>query len=286
MNIVLTHGILGFGKIGSLSYFNGIGEHLQNRFGVKVLTARLDPEAGIPERARQLRTQILAGLEPAPGRASVLDPEQAVHLIAHGTGGLDSRYLVSPSNGQNIAHLITSLTTVGTPHRGSLLADFFFQFFEGGRRAALLETRIRRTLEFLDISPPRLHDLTTSVLQIFDRDCVDSREVRYFWTCGLGRSAGPKTSNILSPAYEFIRLQGKTHAERCNDGAVTLASAEHGEAVGKPWSGDHFDIVGHDLDQVGYNPDDRPAGFNYAEKYGEILETIGTLRKDKTPTPG
>jgi triacylglycerol lipase len=286
MNIILVHGILGLGKIGSLSYFNGIEEHLQSRFGARILTVKLDPAQSIKERAEQLRAQILTGLKARFGESSGLDPAEATHIIAHSMGGLDSRYLLSPKNERNLAPLITSLTTIGTPHRGSPLADFFFQFFDGANQAAVLKNKIRKTLEFFEISTARLHDLTTPVLHMFDRDYYDHSDVRYFWTAGIGRSGSLKTANPLAPAYEFIHLQGKAKNERCNDGAVTLASAMHGEAIGKPWLGDHFDLVGHDLNSVLFSPDDRPTGFNYLEKYDEIMEKISPLIKLKIPMPG
>ena len=44
-------------------------------------------------------------------------------------GGLDSRFILSPANPDNIANLITTLTTIGTPHQGSPLADLFFLGF-------------------------------------------------------------------------------------------------------------------------------------------------------------
>ena len=43
-----------------------------------------------------------------------------VHLIGHSLGGLDSRFLISKLG---MADRVLSLTTIGTPHHGTPLAD-------------------------------------------------------------------------------------------------------------------------------------------------------------------
>ena len=71
---------------------------------------RVPPIAGVKLRALVLAEQI--------ERAC---PGQAVHIIGHSMGGLDARQLlVNPAwSGR-----ILSLTTIGTPHLGSALADY------------------------------------------------------------------------------------------------------------------------------------------------------------------
>ena len=43
-----------------------------------------------------------------------------VHIIAHSMGGLDSRRMIVDLG---MADKVASLTTIGTPHRGTILAD-------------------------------------------------------------------------------------------------------------------------------------------------------------------
>jgi triacylglycerol lipase len=55
-----------------------------------------------------------------------LQPKEAIHIIAHSMGGLDSRRMISKgylieANGEKTA--IQTLATIGTPHRGSPVAD-------------------------------------------------------------------------------------------------------------------------------------------------------------------
>jgi len=286
MNIVLAHGILGFDKIGSVAYFNGIEKHLKEKYQANVLVTLVSATGGFVERGEKLKTQILDSLG-KNGQQPVLNLDEETHIIAHSMGGLDSRYILSPKNEHNIADLITSLTTVGTPHRGSPIADLFYPLLDGASRfniTALLENQVRESLEFLGISADGLRDLTTAVMTAFDNDYIDSDEVHYFWTAGIGRPDilfKLKASAVLWPTYEFIKLTGKTEDDRNNDGAVPLSSARHGEAIGDPWHADHLDEVGHDLD---YLPNGTPQNFAYLKKYDEIMDRVASLKKLRKAT--
>ena len=117
MNIVLVHGILGFREKLGIEYFRNVAEHFREK-GLKVIAPVLEPTQGIEYRGAQLRDQINAAF--ANGR---LDPSQKTHIIAHSTGGLDSRWMLSPVNPDRIQASIRSLTTISTPHQGSSIAD-------------------------------------------------------------------------------------------------------------------------------------------------------------------
>src|SRR5262249_51798438 len=112
--IVLAHGLFGFTRIalGPLTlaaYFRGIPD-VMRAAGNRVLVTRVHPTAGIRRRGRKLgeRSEAAFGDEP-------------VHIIAHSMGGLDARVLLSDPAWSG---RILSLTTIGTPHLGSPLADF------------------------------------------------------------------------------------------------------------------------------------------------------------------
>src|SRR5262249_21527275 len=112
--IVLVHGLCGYDqiKIGNwlvADYWPGIPA-LYRSAANRVLTVRLSPTAAVATRAGQLRAAIRAAF-----------PGEAVHLIAHSMGGLDSRYMISRLG---MADRVLSLTTIGTPHRGSPFADW------------------------------------------------------------------------------------------------------------------------------------------------------------------
>lgn len=274
MNIILVHGILGFDKIGSIDYFNGIENHLKTKYTANVLIAKLNPTGSVIDRGQQLRAQILNALG-KNGQQPTLDPSKPTHIIAHSMGGLDSRYILSPKNKDNIAKLITSLTTIGTPHRGSPIADLLYPFLDGTAPinvAALFKQQAKEFLHFFGIQTTGLRDLTTDVATDFDNDYIDDNNVKYFWTAGIGRTDSLfKTSKALLFTYGYMLSTGKTEDDKNNDGAVPLSSAKHGEAIGNVWFADHLDQVGHDLDHL---PKGTPVQFTYLDKYDEIIKRI------------
>jgi triacylglycerol lipase len=274
MNIVLAHGILGFKNIGHIYYFNGVQQHLEDKYNAKVLITKVDPTGGNKERGGQLSQQILEAL----GENGVLNPEEETHIIAHSMGGLDSRYILSPKTEDNIAEFITSLTTIGTPHRGSPIADWLYPMIGDNTNLPFLgtfENPAQKFLETFDISVDGLRDLTTEISKAFDNYYEDSNDISYFWTAGISRSGpGFSTSVALLPTYEYMKQIG--HSD--NDGAVPLWSASHGEAIGRPWLADHLDEVGHDLDNL---PEGTPRRFDYLERYDEIIDRISPLKKLK-----
>src|SRR5262245_29941428 len=141
--IVLVHGLLGYDEIRFagltfFEYFTGITSHLRSS-GNRVLVPRMSPTRGVAERAEQLKQFLDREL-----------PAKPVHLIAHSMGGLDSRYLITHLG---MAERVRSLTTIGTPHRGSPFADW------GIRRLALFLQPWFRTL---GIPERAFLDLTTS----------------------------------------------------------------------------------------------------------------------------
>ncbi|MCO6427634.1 hypothetical protein [Nitrosomonas communis] len=274
INIVLAHGIFGLNKIGSTNYFNGVEEHLKNSHNAKVLVANVSPVGGIRERGNQLRQQIINAIN-NPNEYPFFNPKAPIHIIAHSMGGLDSRFILSLANPDNIANLITSLTTIGTPHKGSPLADLFFLGFNPLVNFLKLWFNVNeflKSLSELGIKKDGIQDLTTVAMHKFNQEYEDNPNVSYFWIAGIGRDGSlNKTSHALSLTYAYIRIV----TQEDNDGAVALSSAKRGEAIGVPWFADHLDQVGHDLD---HPPHGIPEDFNYLAKYDEIIARIRSIQ--------
>jgi triacylglycerol lipase len=111
--IILAHGLFGFDRVGVgrvtvLEYFREIPQQLR-RWGYRVHAAKVHPTASIFRRAARLGEQIESRF-----------PGEPVHVIAHSMGGLDARMLLQDDAW---ADRILSLTTIGTPHCGSSLAE-------------------------------------------------------------------------------------------------------------------------------------------------------------------
>ncbi|MGZ8212921.1 MAG: hypothetical protein ACXWTP_00265 [Methylosarcina sp.] len=294
MNIILAHGILGFDNIGKLGYFNGLQNYLRDNYNdVKVLVTSVDPTGSIPERGRQLGKEILAALGHNGQRPS-LDPDSTTHIIAHSMGGLDSRYILSPDNGDDIdiAPFITSLTTIGTPHRGSPIADLLYSPLDG---EAAFHAAVQNILALARLSLDGLQNLTTEAMEDFNGTYGDHDGVRYFWAAGIGRSEGRVASWPFLPLHKYIQHKGQSDEEKTSDGVVPLSSARREakgwEPSGGLWEADHANEVGHNLDDyltpegaftavrtaLGYESDQGIPSDYILSKYDEIIARIKTL---------
>lgn len=214
--IVLVHGLFGYDQLKMFGctvarYFPDIPEML-TAAGNRVLVPRLSPTCGIADRAGQLKEFLD---REAPG--------EPLHLIGHSMGGLDCRYLTSRLG---FGPRVLTLTTIGTPHRGSAFADWGI-----GR----LERLLKPLLEFFDVPHQAFYDLTTKSCVRFNDEVPDLPNVRYFAV------AGRFDGNWLNPEWQ-LSYRIVHEAEGPNDGVVSLASATYGERI-EVWTGDHLSLV-------------------------------------------
>lgn len=214
--IVLVHGLFGFDqlRVGTwmrVDYFRGIPAALE-RAGNRTLVARLSPTGGVAMRAEQLRTFL--------DRHS---PGEPVHILAHSMGGLDARYMITRLG---MACRVLSLTTLGTPHRGSPFADWAL-----GNLGAV----VRPVFDLVGVAHQAFSDLCTTSCRQFNHDTPDAPEVRYFSVAGRYRFCWINPSwHLSAPIVEA--LEGPC------DGIVSLQSAAWGEAC-TVWEGDHLNLV-------------------------------------------
>jgi triacylglycerol lipase len=214
--IVLVHGVLGFdelkfGKWTFAQYFPGIVQALRKP-GNRVLVARLSPTRGVKDRATQLKAFIRRNADGEP-----------VHILAHSMGGLDSRYMISRLG---MAPHVLSLTTIGTPHRGTTFADWGIHY---------LERLLQPLFELFSLPGQAFYDLTTASCRRFNEEVPDAPGVRYYSV------AGRHEQNWRSFRWRLLHhIVSKAEGE--NDGVVSLASAKYGEDC-EVWDGDHLDLV-------------------------------------------
>jgi len=267
MNIVLAHGILGFSRVAGVDYFRGVAHHFRQQ-GHRVLAPTLDPTQGIAYRGAQLRDQISAALN-----SGALDAAQLTHVVAHSMGGLDSRWMLSPANPGRIGVRIRSLTTIGTPHRGTPVADLLdhpadlapFPQLPFGDAHTLFEEALNK----LGISLVGLRDLTTQYCQqVFNPTYHDSPDVAYYSVAGCGRTRFPPTSASLLLFHHYIAAR----TGDANDGLVAAASAHWGTFDPNPWAADHTEEVGYSLDNLLIPPD-----FPYLDQYDRLLANVAHL---------
>jgi triacylglycerol lipase len=214
--IVLVHGLLGFDRIRLAGltladYFPGIAPALKVA-GNDVYVPCLSPTDGVAQRAAELKSFL-----------HQLSSKEPVHLIAHSMGGLDARYMVAHLGMQD---RVLSLTTLGTPHRGTPFADW------GVRRFGRM---LRSALDFVGIPSKAFFDLTTGFCRDFNDRTPDAPRVRYFSVAGEYQGEWHRPEWLLS---HMIVSQ----VEGPNDGVVSVRSAGYGELL-TTWRGDHFSLV-------------------------------------------
>lgn len=215
--VVLVHGLFGFDRIGfpgaRFDYFRGIAKHLES-LGCHAHAVRLPAAASVPERAQEL----VAAIEALP--------HPRIDLIAHSLGGLDARYALSRLG---LAKRVRALVTVGTPHRGTPLADLAF-------KGPLVWAH--RIIRALGVPLAALEWLGTDALAKFNAEVPDVPGVRY--ACVVGGMHG-KSNAIplaLAPAHAYLR-----RVSGPNDGLVPISSQYWGETLAEI-EADHFAQIG------------------------------------------
>jgi triacylglycerol lipase len=215
--VVLVHGLFGFDRLGvpgaRFDYFRGIAKHLES-LGCHAHAVRLPAAASVPERARELVSAIEAL------------PHERIDLIAHSLGGLDARYALSQLG---LARRVRALVTVGTPHRGSPLADLALK---GPLDWA------RRIISALGVPLEALEWLSTDALAAFNAHVLDVPGVRYACVVGGMHREDSHIPLALVPAHAYLRRVAGP-----NDGIVPIASQYWGETLAEI-EADHFAQIG------------------------------------------
>jgi triacylglycerol lipase len=228
--VVLAHGLFGFDRIGvpgaKLHYFNGIVRHLET-LGCDAHAVRVPAMGSVPARAAAL-VKAVESL-----------PHDRVDIIAHSLGGLDARYALARLG---LARRVRALVTIGTPHRGTPLADLAV----GGPL-----DWARRMVRTVGLPIDALEWLSSEALERFNREVPDVRGVRYACVVGGMRHKETPVALALIPAHAYLR--------RCagaNDGLVPIASQYWGETLAEI-EADHFAQIGwritagHSFDALG-----------------------------------
>ncbi len=112
--IVLAPGVLGFDKILGIEYFYGIPAALGSD-GAKVYVTSASAFNTSEARGEQMLAQVQTIL--------AISGAQKVNLIGHSHGGFSSRYVAAA-----IPSRVASVTTVGSPVKGTPVADLVVQF--------------------------------------------------------------------------------------------------------------------------------------------------------------
>lgn len=215
--ILLAHGMLGLAQalvkgLRLADYFRGIPDWMRAA-GNEVLTPEVPGIGAITRRAEALKVALEQWTS------------EPVHVIAHSQGGLDVRHMITHLG---MSKRVRSLATIGTPHRGSPVADWGVAQAESKGVFRLLTLSPMDTQAFLD--------LRTTECAAFNDATPDSPDVRYFSVAGDSSRA-----NTLAPlrwCHDIV-----CEHEGANDGLVSVASAHWGEDC-DVWPADHGAEIG------------------------------------------
>ena len=227
--LVLVHGILGFGQltlggINIVSYFRHIPEALRERGYIVPNPPQLNPTTSIEMRANELKEYLDA-------REFRNQYGDRVHIVAHSMGGLDARYMISLLG---MADRVLSLTTIGTPHHGSPVADKLV----GNADPIVIAL-------FDKLGVKGVYDLTTKACSELNDQCEEQPGINYFSIAGrfepdriLGLPQG-----LLGLTHDYIQM---TDGE--NDGLVSVDSARFGSDEKRwefveYWDANHFRLI-------------------------------------------
>lgn len=129
--IILAHGVCRFDflwkdtvntdnsddpDIDTLHYFKGIRTTLTKK-GFDVYHSNVAWGANVDTRANDLKKNVLKALK--------MYKAQKVNIIAHSMGGLDARHMLFNDREHGKIHeKVASVTTISTPHHGTIFADW------------------------------------------------------------------------------------------------------------------------------------------------------------------
>jgi triacylglycerol lipase len=245
--IVLVHGLLGFDSIGAIQYFYGVPSALRSG-GAVVFVPQQSAVNSSEARGDQLLNQ-LRELRRVYGYTKF-------NLIGHSHGGQSIRYVAAMEPG-----LVASVTTVGTPHQGSKVADAV----KAGTSAtgttpfvASLVNGLAKLISVLSGAPTAPQDalaaltsLDTPGAQAFNRKFPQGAPTS---ACGQGAavvnnvryySVGGTSvlTNALDVSDAGLGLTALAFGGEANDGLVSRCSSRWGTVLRDNYPWNHLDEV-------------------------------------------
>lgn len=244
--IVLVHGLFGFDAIGPVDYWWGIPSALRSG-GAKVYVTQQSAANASEVRGEQLLAE-LRRLKAAYGH-------QKFNLIGHSHGGHTIRYVagVAPD-------LVASVTSVGSPHAGSPVADNIAAALDGtgstAVAAALLDGFAGIVSALSGSTKPQnseaaMRSLTTRGSADFSRRfsagkpadaCGQGQavvnNVRYYSVGGTG-----VITNLLDPTDALLGVGSLSFKGGANDGLVGRCSSRWGMVLRDNYPWNHLDEV-------------------------------------------
>ena len=253
--ILLVHGVF-FRDFRYLNYWGRIPKELK-RNGAAVYYGQQQSAASVEDSGRELAARIRA----------ILDETgcEKVNIIAHSKGGLDSRAAIAHAG---CAPYVATLTTINTPHRGCIYAEYLLNKVPEAARqkvAAAYNATLKRLGDENPDFLAAVTDLTESACLARNETTPDMPGVVYESVMSYCRKAR-HGKFPLNATYPVVK-----HFDGKNDGLVSVDSAKWGtrftllEPVGKRGIS-HGDVVDLNRENI--------PGFDVREFYVNLAADL------------
>ena len=210
--VLMVHGV-GFRDLKWPLYWGRIPNAL-SEIGTELFYGQQDCWARIEDNAKSLKARVRQILDET-------DSEK-VNIIAHSKGGLEARMVASTLG---MGGQIASITTIGTPHRGSKTIDRLLKAPDSLFNIASFA--VDNWIGLIGDTKPNFYavckDFSTEFAEKFNKENPDVPGVYYQSFAGVMRT--PLSDINLSTANVIVKM-----IEGDNDGLVSVESAKWGEA--------------------------------------------------------
>lgn len=255
--LLLVHGVF-FRDSLFFNYWGRIPGELKKN-GAVIFYGRQQSAASVKASAEELAERI---------RSIVNDTGcEKVNIIAHSKGGLDSRYAISCLD---MDKYVASLTTINTPHRGCIFADYLLEKIPEKIRSSIADKYNNALRKLGDTNPDfiaAVTDLTASHCKAMNEIMSDAPGV-YYQSVGSKMNRAGSGKFPLNIAYPLVR-----HFDGENDGLVSVSSAQWGEkftmvSIDGSRGISHADVIDLNRENI--------SGFDVREFYVSLVGDLKT----------
>ena len=212
--LLLVHGVF-FRDIKGLNYWGRIPKELITN-GAVIYYGNQQSADSVMDCGKELAARIRGVLAETGA--------EKVNIIAHSKGGLDSRAAITHCG---MAPYVASLTTINTPHRGCIFAEYLLEHIPEKVRDQIAETYNKAAQVLGDKEPDFLaavNDLTASACAAFNEKTPDAEGVLYESVMSYAKKASGSRFP-LNMTHELVK-----HFDGRNDGLVAVEAARWGSA--------------------------------------------------------
>ena len=210
--LLLVHGVF-FRDIKGLNYWGRIPKELEKN-GARIYYGDQQSADSVMDCGKEIADRIL--------RITEETGAEKVNIIAHSKGGLDSRAAITHFG---MAPHVATLTTVNTPHRGCVFAEYLLDRMPEAVREQLADAYNSAAHVIGDKEPDFLSavtDLTASACERFNEETPDADGVLYESVMSYAKHASGSRFP-LNMTHELVK-----HFDGANDGLVAVDSARWG----------------------------------------------------------